>query len=84
MHIGFLSLGYPPYTFGGIETYVYLLTRELARREIKITIITSSPENSISVENINEYLRVIRLPVLDKPIRSLWFQLFNKANNKFI
>jgi glycosyltransferase involved in cell wall biosynthesis len=74
-----LSIGYPPYfDFGGAETYIKLLSQELARNGINVTVIAGWPRKVAHVENRGNGLKVIRLPVPDKPIRTVWYQLLNK------
>jgi glycosyltransferase involved in cell wall biosynthesis len=79
MEIALLSIGYPPYySFGGSETYVKLLSEELARNGINVTVIAGWPGKETSVENRGDRLKVIRLPVINQPIRTVWYQLLNK------
>jgi glycosyltransferase involved in cell wall biosynthesis len=79
MRAALLSLGYPPYVFGGVETQVSLLSNELAANGIKTTVITGWLGKHVSQENLNTNLRVIRLPIPNYPIRMVWFQLFNRT-----
>jgi len=79
MRVVLLSLGYPPYVFGGVETHVSLLSNELSKNGIKTTVIAGWPEKHVSQESIGPNLRVIRLPIPDHPIRAVWFQLFNRT-----
>jgi glycosyltransferase involved in cell wall biosynthesis len=80
MRVTLLSLGYPPYTFGGVETYVSLLGNELSENGIETTIIAGWPKRQVSQENLGSNLRLIRLPLLDFPIRSVWFQTLNRTS----
>jgi glycosyltransferase involved in cell wall biosynthesis len=80
MHVALLSLGYPPYVFGGVETYVSLLSKEMSNNGIKITVIAGWPKKYVSQEKLSESLNVIRLPLLDFPIRSVWFQILNRTS----
>ena len=79
MHIALVSLGYPPYVFGGVETYVSLLSKELSRNQVTTTVIAGWPGKHVSREKVDAYLNVVRLPLLDFPIRAVWFQLMNRG-----
>jgi len=79
MHVALLSIGYPPYyTFGGSETYVELLSKELTKSDIDVTVIAGWPRREVSVESLGSRLKVIRLPVIDKPLHTVWYQLLNQ------
>jgi glycosyltransferase involved in cell wall biosynthesis len=79
MEVALLSIGFPPYyTFGGSETYMRLLSEELTRNGINVTVISGWPQKEIWVESRGDTLKIIRLPVIDKPIRTIWYQLLNK------
>jgi len=79
MQVFLLSIGFPPYyNFGGYETYTKLLSEELTRNDINVTVIAGWPRKETCVEDHGSRLKVIRLPVVDKPIRTLWYQLLNK------
>jgi len=79
MEVVLLSIGYPPYFyFGGAETYMKLLSKELARKGINVTSIAGWPRKEINIEKCGSMLKVIRLPVIDWPIRTVWYQLLNK------
>jgi glycosyltransferase involved in cell wall biosynthesis len=80
MNVAFLTLGYPPYVAGGIETYVHLLAKEFVNRKIKITVITAWFGNSVLVESPSKNLRIVRFPIVDKPIRPVWFPLYHKSS----
>jgi len=81
MQIALVSIGFPPYyTFGGAESYVSLLSEELAKNGINITVIAGWPKKETLCESPRDRVKVIRLPVIDKPPRSVWYQLLNKNN----
>jgi glycosyltransferase involved in cell wall biosynthesis len=79
MHIALISLGFPPYSiFGGLETYVSILSKELTKNGISVTVISGWPKKETLVERSTYMLKVIRLPLINKPIRNVWYQLLNK------
>jgi len=80
MKVGLLSLNYPPYTCGGIETYVELIAKEFANQKTDVTIISSWSGSQISLERQGSYIRIVRFPIPNKPIHSVWFQLFYGRN----
>jgi glycosyltransferase involved in cell wall biosynthesis len=80
LNVVLLSLGYPPYVFGGVETYVSLLGRQLAQRGVQTTVVSGWPRRQVSNEKHGENLRIVRLPLLDFPIRSIWFQILNSRS----
>jgi glycosyltransferase involved in cell wall biosynthesis len=79
MRVTLLSLGYPPYTFGGVETYVRLLSLELSRNGINTNVIAGWPNRNASLEEVNNNLKILRLPIIDFPIRYIWFQFLNSS-----
>ena len=79
MRVAMLSVGYPPYVFGGVETYVSLLSNELSKNGIETTVIAGWPGKHVSREDIRSNLKVIRLPIPDYPVRFVWYQLFNRT-----
>jgi glycosyltransferase involved in cell wall biosynthesis len=81
--VALLSMGYPPYfNFGGSETYVKLLSQELIKNGVNVTVIAGWSRREVRVENEQKGLKIIRLPVIDIPIRTFWFQLIN--SNKIL
>lgn len=70
-------MGYEPYyQFGGSETYIKLLSTELIKNHIDVTVIAGWPNKKISLEKIGK-LNLIRIPVMNFPVRPLWYQLQN-------
>jgi glycosyltransferase involved in cell wall biosynthesis len=74
--VALISHEYPPYTIGGIASYCLNLAKALSKRHIQ-TIVFCGVSNSMKVSQVNDYLRVVRLPCLDVPPRYLWFQIEN-------
>jgi len=62
---------------GGISSVCYGLASSLSKRKIETTIFSTTTDRKPKVEEINDYLEVIRLPLIDYPPRSLWFHLSN-------
>jgi glycosyltransferase involved in cell wall biosynthesis len=77
LKLALLSMGYEPYyQFGGSETYVKLLSAELIKNDLAVTVIAGWPGRKIVFEKIGK-LNLIRIPVMNFPIRPLWYQLQN-------
>ncbi len=62
---------------GGISSVCYGLAHSLSKRKIETAIFSTTTDRKPEVEKINDYLEVIRLPLLDYPPRSLWFHFRN-------
>jgi glycosyltransferase involved in cell wall biosynthesis len=67
---------YPPYHIGGVGSYTYELARFLSRRKVATTVFCGKSAN-VSEEQVNDYLKIVRLPLLDVPLRAYWFQAQN-------
>lgn len=74
--IALISQEFPPFTIGGIASVCYNLAYSLSKKGISTTVFCGK-SNTITVENLNKYLKVVRLPLLDLPPRHVWFQLQN-------
>jgi len=72
-----ISHDFPPYAFGGIAAVCYDLAHSLAKRGVSVTVIAGTPRRKEN-EEVTKNFRVIRLPYLDFPSRSLWFQVQNQ------
>jgi glycosyltransferase involved in cell wall biosynthesis len=59
------TIYYPP-RVGGIESHVYYLARELARREHRVTVVTTKTEPDSPLSEIMDGVRVERLPSFGK------------------
>lgn len=64
---------------GGISSVSFGLAKSLSKKKIETTIFSTAADRKIRVEKINDYLEVIRLPLIDCPPRSLWFHLRNSS-----
>ena len=62
---------------GGISSVTYGLGRSLSTKKIETAIFSTSTRRESGTEEINEYLRVTHLPMVDLPPRSFWFTLKN-------
>ena len=62
---------------GGISSVCYGLARSLAKKRVDTTIFTGTLTCAHQTEKLNDYLEITRLPILDFPPRSLWFQILN-------
>jgi glycosyltransferase involved in cell wall biosynthesis len=62
---------------GGISSVCYELAQSLSKKRIHTTVITGVHRHDHQTKRVNDYLEIVRLPTLDLPPRSLWFQIFN-------
>jgi len=76
LKIALISEEFPPFTFGGISTLCYDLAYSLSKKRI-FTTVFSGKSKELTIERVNDYLEVVRLPVFDFPPRFVWFQLQN-------
>jgi glycosyltransferase involved in cell wall biosynthesis len=67
---------YPPYHIGGVGSYTRDLAKFLSKRKVPTTVFCGKSEK-IREEQVNDYLRIVRLPLLDLPLRAYWFQIKN-------
>ena len=71
-----ISDEFPPFTFGGVGSVCHDLAYGLSKKKIHTTVLCRG-SLKITIEEPNDYLEIIRLPCLDIPPRSVWFQLQN-------
>lgn len=76
IRVALISHEFPPYMFGGISSNCYDLAHSLSKRGVATTVFCGK-SNKMYVEELNECLKVVRLPCLGIPPRFLWFQLQN-------
>lgn len=76
LKVALISDEFPPFTFGGVGSVCQDLAYNLSRKKIHTTVLCRG-SRKITVEEPNDYLEIIRLPGLDIPPRSVWFQLKN-------
>ena len=86
MHVIIFSHSYPPFTFGGIGSFISDLAVALSKQGVQVTVISGYPvigttSNSFKQNELqtmdNANLKVIRLSFLNVPPRHLIFQLSN-------
>lgn len=76
LKVALISSEFPPLTFGGVGSVCQNLAYTLSKNKIHTTVLCRGSRKIIT-EKLNDYLEIIRLPCLDFPPRSLWFQLQN-------
>ncbi|NWG11507.1 glycosyltransferase family 4 protein [Candidatus Bathyarchaeota archaeon] len=62
---------------GGISSVAHGLAQSLAKKKIETAIFTGTLARNCHTEKVNDYLEIVRLPILDFPPRSFWFQILN-------
>lgn len=82
LHIVLLSHEYPPFVFGGVGTFVEDLAHGLAKRGIKITVVSGYPARLTGLfkrdaDKLEDGITVMRFPYPSIPPRHLIFQLMN-------
>jgi glycosyltransferase involved in cell wall biosynthesis len=78
LKIAFLAYEYPPYSFGGIGSFSKDLTQGLSLAGIEVVVIAFSPLRTITRENVNAHLTVIRVPGFNFSPRHFWWQTCNR------
>lgn len=76
LKIALISHEFPPFMIGGIAVNCYDLACSLSKRKIQTTVFCGK-RGSMQVQEMNRYLKVIRLPLFNFPPRYVWFQLRN-------
>ena len=62
---------------GGIRSVTAGLAKSLAKRKIETTIFSGITRSKGKIEQIDDYLQIVRLPIPDFPPRGLWFQFLH-------
>ena len=62
---------------GGISSVTYGLATSLSKMNVDTTLFSTSTDLRTSAQRINNYLKIVRLPIIDCPPRYLWFNLIN-------
>jgi len=82
LKLALLSHEYPPYTFGGVGSFVHLLAEALGAQGVSVCVVAGLPagaraskeqEKSFELPNVN----VVRFPYPNVAPRHLWFQVKN-------
>lgn len=79
LKVALISTEFPPFLTGGISTVCRDLAWNLSKKGVHTTVFCGK-SNKMAVENVNNYLKVVRLPLLDLFPRHLWFQLQNTTS----
>jgi 1,4-alpha-glucan branching enzyme len=74
--VALLSPEYPPLSIGGISAVCYDLSMNLSKQGIHATVFCGKSDK-LTVEKVNDNLRVVRMPLLGFPPKHLWFQIQN-------
>lgn len=69
MHVLMLIYNYWPGSEGGTERQCRRLAKELVRRQINVTVLTSRSSSAHTVEEMDEGVRIIRVPVISPRVR---------------
>lgn len=78
LKVALVSDEFPPYVHGGAGTFCYHLAYWLSNKGVSTTVFSARSKKFVK-EKVNDYLEVVRLPLLDLPPRFVWFQLRNFA-----
>lgn len=87
-HILIFSANYLPNT-GGVERYVFNLSKELSSRGNKITIVTSNVFNLKDYELLSDNIEIFRFPCINLldgrfPVLKFWSKKFKELNKQLI
>ena len=82
MHVVLLSHDYPPFTFGGIGSFVENLARQVSRMGVRTTVVCGYParskiERTMEDEEEHPGIDVVRFPYPSLPPRHAFFQIMN-------
>lgn len=77
LKIALISHEFPPFNIGGISSYCYDLAYNLATKQIKTRVICGATKGIVGREKVNQFLEIVRLPLLNYPPRYFWFQILN-------
>lgn len=76
LKVALISPEYPPFSIGGVSAVCRDLSINLAKKAVRTTVFCGKSDK-LTVENVNDYLTIVRLPLLNLPPRHLWFQTQN-------
>ncbi len=76
LRVALVSGEYPPASLGGTAAVCFDLSLNLSKRKIHTTVFCGKSKK-LSVEKVNDYLDVVRMPIISPPPRHLWFPLQN-------
>jgi len=75
LKVALISHEFPPHMFGGIASVCYDLAYSLSKKGIPTTVFCGTPGKRAIEEEAD--FEIVRLPYLNFPPRSLWFQVQN-------
>ncbi|HVP92389.1 MAG TPA: glycosyltransferase family 4 protein, partial [Acidobacteriota bacterium] len=76
LKVALISPEFPPFSIGGISAVCNDLAWNLAKKGVPTTVFCGK-SNKISMENLTDCLKIVRLPLLGLPPRHVWFQIEN-------
>jgi glycosyltransferase involved in cell wall biosynthesis len=79
LKVALISPEFPPFSLGGISAVCHDLAWNLSKKGVHTTVFCGK-SNKMTIENVNNYLKVVRLPLLDLLPRHVWFQLQNTTS----
>lgn len=74
--VALISEEFPPFMFGGVGSVCHDLAYALSGKGVSTAVFCGRAER-VTIEKVNENLKIVRLPCFDFPPRFLWFQLQN-------
>ena len=79
LNVALVSAEFPPSLIGGIGAVCNDLAFNLSKNGVRTTVFCGR-SNNVTVERLNDYLTVVRMPILNLPPRHLWFQTQNLSS----
>ena len=76
LKVALVSAEFPPSLIGGIGAVCNDLAFNLSKNSVQTTVFCGR-SNKIAVTRLNDYLTIVRMPILNLPPRHLWFQSQN-------
>ena len=77
LRVALVSGEYPPASLGGTAAVCFDLSLNLSKKNIGPDPSFAESPKKLSVEKVNDYLDVVRMPIISPPPRHLWFPLQN-------
>ena len=76
LKVALVSGEYPPDSLGGVAAVSHDLANALSRKGVDTTVFCGKSDR-ITIENVNDYLKIVRMPIISIPPRHLWFPVQN-------
>jgi len=76
LKVALVSGEYPPFSLGGVSAVCYELARNLSAKGVSTTVFSGKSEK-MTVERVNDCLKIVHMPIISLPPRHFWFPVQN-------